>query len=77
MCIAQTMTPTSFGSTARWLVSLAVDSNLNVMASLQACFLQSEACENGDPNRGSLENVTLGLVRRDPADGGVRGETNE
>jgi ubiquitin C-terminal hydrolase len=32
-------------SMARQLVSLATDSNLNVMASLQACFLQSEARE--------------------------------
>jgi hypothetical protein len=39
---------------ARWLVSLAMDSDLYVMASLWACFLQSEACENGNPNRGSL-----------------------
>jgi hypothetical protein len=52
-----------------------MDGDLSVMASLRACFLQSKARENGDPNRGSLENVTPGPVRRDPADGGVRGET--
>jgi hypothetical protein len=61
--------------TARQLVSLAADGDLNVIAFLQACFLQSDARENGDPNRGSLENVTPGLVRRDPTDGGVRGKT--
>jgi hypothetical protein len=41
-------------STARRLVLLATDSDLYVMASLRACFLQSEAHENGDPNQGSL-----------------------
>jgi hypothetical protein len=61
-------------STARRLVSMAMDSDLYAMASLWACFLQSEARENGDPNRGSLGMVTPGPVRRDPADGGVRGK---
>jgi hypothetical protein len=61
-------------STARRAVSLATDGDLNVMASLWACFLESKACENGDPDRGSLESVTPGPVRRDPADRGVRGE---
>jgi hypothetical protein len=37
------------------LVSLAMDGDLYMTASLRACFLQSEARENGDPNRGSLE----------------------
>jgi hypothetical protein len=52
MSVAQMKTPTSFG---RRLVSLATDGDLYVMVSLRACFLQSEARENGDPNRGSLE----------------------
>jgi hypothetical protein len=30
-----------------------VDGDLNVVASLWACFLQSDARENSDPNRGS------------------------
>ncbi|KAJ7715778.1 hypothetical protein B0H14DRAFT_2644045 [Mycena olivaceomarginata] len=30
------------------------DGDLNLVASLRACFLQSDARENGDPNRGSL-----------------------
>jgi hypothetical protein len=37
-------------STARRSVSLAMDGDLYVMASLWACFLQSEARENSDPN---------------------------
>jgi hypothetical protein len=72
MCVAQTMTPTLFGRRrdrwSRWLWTAI----LYVMASLRACFLQSEAHENGDPKPGM---VTPGPVRRDPADGGVRGET--
>ncbi|KAJ7801944.1 hypothetical protein B0H14DRAFT_2614879 [Mycena olivaceomarginata] len=31
------------------------DGDLNLVASLRACFLQSDARENGDPNRGSLD----------------------
>jgi hypothetical protein len=31
-----------------------MDSNLDVVASLQAYLLQSDARENGDPNQGSL-----------------------
>jgi hypothetical protein len=42
-------------STARQSVSLVTDGDLNVVASLQACFLQSDARENGDPNQGNLE----------------------
>jgi hypothetical protein len=42
-------------STVRQLVLLAMDGDLDVMASLWACFLQSNARENGDPNQGSLE----------------------
>jgi hypothetical protein len=42
MSVAQTM--------ARQSVSLGMDGDLNVMASLQACLLQSDARKNGDPN---------------------------
>jgi hypothetical protein len=50
MDIAQMMTPTLFRRWARQLVLTGTDGNLDVMASLQACLLQSEARENGDPN---------------------------
>ncbi|KAJ7839250.1 hypothetical protein B0H14DRAFT_2588101 [Mycena olivaceomarginata] len=35
------------------------DGDLNLVASLWACFLQSDARENGDPNRGSLNMCGL------------------
>ncbi|KAJ7795535.1 hypothetical protein B0H14DRAFT_3158593 [Mycena olivaceomarginata] len=35
------------------------DGDLNLVASLRACFLQSDARENGDPNRGSLDMCGL------------------
>jgi hypothetical protein len=50
MDIAQMMTPMSFGWWAAQSVSTGMDGDLEVMAFLQACLLQSDARENGDPN---------------------------
>jgi hypothetical protein len=56
------------------LVLLATDDDLNVMASLQPVFYRAVLMRMliliEKPG-----NVALGPVRRDPADGGVGGET--